>query len=49
MGALIKQLITNIKDITDNSTIIGGDFHTPLKWMGHIIHIENEQGNSGFE
>ena len=35
MGApkYIKQLITNIKELTDNNTIIVGDFNTPLTSM----------------
>ena len=36
VGALkyINQLITNIKKLVDNNTIILGDFNTPLTTMG---------------
>lgn len=32
----IKQTLTKLKRDTHNSTIIGGDFNTPLsKWVAH--------------
>jgi len=29
----IKQIITNIKELVDNNTIIAGDFNTPFTSM----------------
>jgi len=32
----IRQLITNIKELIDNNTIIVGDFNTPLISIDHL-------------
>ena len=44
----VKQLITNIKELIDNYTIIGGDLAPHLHHR--IDHVtEDQQGNNGFE
>ena len=51
MGApkYIRQLITNIKELVDNNTIIVGDFNTPLISTDRSLKQKNQQGNNGFE
>ena len=44
----INQLITNIKKLIDNNTIIVGDLNTSLIAMDRS-RKQNQQGNNGFE
>ena len=45
----INQLITNIKKLIDNNTIIVGDFNTPLTTIDRSSNKKIHKENNGFE
>ena len=51
MGALkyIKQLLTNMKVVTDSNSIIAGDFKTPLKSMDRSFKQKTDKKTTGLD
>ena len=45
----MRQLLTTLKGEINDSTVMVGDFNTPLTIMDRFIQTENQQGNTGPE
>ena len=45
----IKQLITNIKKIIDNNTIIKRDFNTSHQWTDHLNRKINKKTTASID